>query len=565
MHARSTIPAILALLLVFSSANGRILRVEPVENPPGIEALPRDTGCNCDTAWIGTTRYELALPGDTFTFGDTVRMVYTVTNRGTEPRTFWFGTTCQSWFGVFPSSCGPLDEGCTGIWDPGRPCYAMETHFTLDPMQSKVFRLDWSQHSTDGYRVLPGDYVAWGIVDATPYDGAALLSVPFQIVPYGPHPIQDAIDAASAGDTVLVGPGLYMENLILLAPQDGIVLKAEGTPEETIIDAGGRGSAVYAFQVGLNTVIEGFTIQNGAAGPGEGPPESEYYGLYLTAGALTALNHTSPTIRGNVIQDNQSAWNGGAVATNYDCAPRIEGNLFLRNQAAFAGGAIYSSLHYYGASGLVRGNTFVGNRAQQGAAIYDDGGSVARLRVENNIFYANAAEVSGGGLHCRGVSTINDCNTFWLNEPDGTSGCSNPTNVVLADPLFCNPAADDYRLRPDSPCAPLNSPTCGLMGAFDVGCTLASSGGPDPRPTLSVHPNPFTRALAITPSGAGGNVAVYSASGRVVWSAPAGSAGMPVVWDGRDRGGRAVPAGVYFVRLARRGGMMETRTVVRAE
>lgn len=564
MCIRSIIPAILVLLIPMCSADARVLRVEPAGSPPVLETPLRHAGCNCDTAWVGTTRYELTLSGDTFTFGDTIRMVYTVTNQGTQSQNFWFPTTCQQRFWVFPPSCGPLDEGCTGVWDPSLPCYYMETNVVLEPMQSMTFRLDWTQHSTDGYRIVPGDYVAWGVLEAYPEDLPALLSVPFRIVSYGPQPIQDAVDAASPGDTVLVGPGLYLENVNLLAAQDGIVLKAEGTPEETVVDAGRRGSAVYAFQVGLNTVVEGFTFQNGAGGLGDGPPDGDYYGLTRDAGAITVLNYSSPTIRGNVFRDNQSAGNGGAIATSYGCAPRIEGNLFLHNEATFGGGAIFSSLHYYGLSGLVRGNTFVGNRAREGGAVYDDGGSVARLHVENNVFYGNTAELEGGALHCRGVSTINSCNAYWLNEPENSSGCSNPTNLVLADPLFCDSGADDYRLSSTSPCASLNSPICGLIGAFDVGCLVASNREVETRGTLSVRPNPFTRVLEITSAAGGGDLTVYSASGRIVWSAAARDAGVPVVWDGRDRGGRTVPAGVYFVRLARRG-VTETKTIVRAE
>jgi flagellar hook assembly protein FlgD len=36
---------------------------------------------------------------------------------------------------------------------------------------------------------------------------------------------------------------------------------------------------------------------------------------------------------------------------------------------------------------------------------------------------------------------------------------------------------------------------------------------------------------------------------RSLWDAPAGAGAQSVVWDGRDRSGHRVPAGVYLTRL----------------
>ena len=92
------------------------------------------------------------------------------------------------------------------------------------------------------------------------------------IVPDDYPTIQAAIDAASPGDTILVRPGTYFENLTLNKP---IVLSAEffdaddPTHNATIID-GGISSPVDTIVIpsGVSPMptIRGFVIRNGSDG-----------------------------------------------------------------------------------------------------------------------------------------------------------------------------------------------------------------------------------------------------------------------------------------------------------
>ena len=84
-------------------------------------------------------------------------------------------------------------------------------------------------------------------------------------VPADQASIQAAINAAHNGDTVLVAPGTYRENInfngkaISVTSSDGAAV--------TIVDGGGNASVVtFDSSETSQAVLNGFTIQNGSAG-----------------------------------------------------------------------------------------------------------------------------------------------------------------------------------------------------------------------------------------------------------------------------------------------------------
>ena len=68
-------------------------------------------------------------------------------------------------------------------------------------------------------------------------------------------------------------------------------------------------------------------------------------------------------------------------------------------------------------------------------------------------------------------------------------------------------------------------------------------------------PNPFgpsTRVAFSIPTSSGVELSIYSVDGRLVRNIPESTFGEgrhTISWDGRDRDGRRLPAGVYFYRL----------------
>jgi hypothetical protein len=106
--------------------------------------------------------------------------------------------------------------------------------------------------------------------------------------------IQSGIDAANAGDTVLVAPGTYNENIDFKGK--AITVTSSGGASSTIINGGNKpGTATVVFDSGETSasVISGFTIRGGGdtifAGKSDG-------GVFV--------GNASATIQGNIITAN---------------------------------------------------------------------------------------------------------------------------------------------------------------------------------------------------------------------------------------------------------------------
>ena len=86
---------------------------------------------------------------------------------------------------------------------------------------------------------------------------AATIEVPFEQLT-----IQDGIDAATDGDTVLVSPGAYAEEIDFLGKL--IVVRSLDGPVNTLITGAGSDTLVF-FGNGetAEAVLDGFTLQGG--------------------------------------------------------------------------------------------------------------------------------------------------------------------------------------------------------------------------------------------------------------------------------------------------------------
>lgn len=142
---------------------------------------------------------------------------------------------------------------------------------------------------------------------------------PGEIPVYPGGSIQDAIAAASPGDTIVVYPGTYHEHLLI---NISVTLNGAGS-DKTFIDGDGENKEIISI-VASNVEIGGFTLQNGSKSP-----DHQYGGIQI-------MHVTDITIHNNLIRENYfgiflsesnfSYITDNVIIDNYDSGIKVSGS-----------------------------------------------------------------------------------------------------------------------------------------------------------------------------------------------------------------------------------------------
>ena len=321
--------------------------------------------------------------------------------------------------------------------------------------------------------------------------------------------IQQGVDAAAPGDTVLVLPGVYNE-MVRIIGKDGLHLVGGGPAEDVIIRADTM--AVDVRDTDPPARIEGVTLTGATwfgalftmqarvevagcifrdnVGPGScadvgGAINAMVHSDLLIEECIVEANtgweapggviiwQSRADIRRNVFRGNTACYGGGLEIYHCETEPvsYIEDNLFIGNSVTDWGGAIFT----VDSSPVIRRNTFYANNAPGNAAIWVLGG---RPTISYNIIAD-----SHWGVYCQTHPQyppslpVMGCNLFWdvvgLTGPD----CRDAGSVIHANPLFCDPLSGDFTVCADSPAI---SDSCGFLGAFGAGCPPCGEVGTQP-------------------------------------------------------------------------------------
>jgi len=176
-------------------------------------------------------------------------------------------------------------------------------------------------------------------------------------VPADQPTIQAGIDAASSGDTVLVQPNTYLENInfngkniivasLFLMKQDPSYIS------QTIID-GNQSGRVVTFEKSEDStaVLIGFTITNGFSDNGGGilcnGARPSLMNLNIIGnmaenrgGGIQCEEAASPIVKDVVLRRNR-AWRGGGIHCENYSEPRLAGVMITMNTAMNGGGIYY--------------------------------------------------------------------------------------------------------------------------------------------------------------------------------------------------------------------------------
>lgn len=317
---------------------------------------------------------------------------------------------------------------------------------------------------------------------AAPSAWAATINVPAD-----QPTIQDAINAASNGDTVLVAPGTYYELIDFTGK--AITVQSSGGAAATILDGNGSGPLV-SFQSGetSTSVLEGFTLRNAMATVAGSA-------VYLSRSSATIignifLNNTeatglwgaaiggdvsSPVVIGNLFKNNScdSQFLSGVVVVVNDSVPTIVNNVFLDNPCRAVNMTIPTGLAAY-----VSNNTFVGNSV----GILVDAEVVTSAQVyRNNLLFENTVGLEVDFGSAANYPTWKNNLVFGSTTAD-YQGIPDQTDIdanLSANPLLKDPADGDVHLLYGSPAIDVGDMSTPALPATDYyGAPRVFAGNP---------------------------------------------------------------------------------------
>ncbi|MCF7810491.1 right-handed parallel beta-helix repeat-containing protein [bacterium] len=229
------------------------------------------------------------------------------------------------------------------------------------------------------------------------------------LVPQDFETIQEAINASEDGDTVLVSPGTYVENISFEGK--GIIVASlilttgdRAYIDSTIIDGNEADCVVcFANEEDSTSVLQGFTILNGIQDFG---------------GGIDCQRYTSPILIDLVVTENTARRGGGGIYFTGQAEPVIKRTIITGNSCGTGGGGIGSWLpaHAYLEDVVITGNT----SDDLGGGLY--GESNGSYTLDNVLIFGNTAVYGGGVFFYGSVDNVFNNVTISGNQAEGWGG-----------------------------------------------------------------------------------------------------------------------------------------------
>lgn len=238
-------------------------------------------------------------------------------------------------------------------------------------------------------KLVPALFLLLGLLLAAPRPAHATRI----FVPKQHKTIQKAIDAASPGDTIWVGPGTYRGPIVM---KKSLILFADQGPDTTILD-GGDSVRVLHIEGVRNASVVGFTIRRGHANSGGGIACVRDTAVMIATCLIEKNWESGIATWGSIdidMHEIQFVENSGSGVSVNNSAVAMRDCLFLRNKS-YAGGG----LALYGSSTVfpIRRCRFEDNTAETagGGAVYADS---SQLLLAETMFLRNSSPLVGGAI-----------------------------------------------------------------------------------------------------------------------------------------------------------------------
>lgn len=437
--------------------------------------------------------------------------------------------------------------------------------------------------SSDGTRVAIGaprnDDAGNAAGHVRVYDDSPEIKATTINIPGDYSTIQEGIDSSVDGDTILIQPGVYAENInyngknivvgsLYMTTNDTYYISS------TILD-GNQTASVVTFNTNENNSAKliGVTVQNGSAENG---------------GGILCGNSCAPTLDHLYVINNTANQFGGGIYLDVGASAKIQYSLIANNQASGLngnGGGI-------GGTGLfltpvIQNCTIVGNAAwESGSGIYilNTNSASTNVQIINSIVknekllatWTNRYEDISSQQN--GSTQQNDDN-FTISYSLVQGGWTGQV-ILDADPQFVDYNSNNYLLQASSPCINSGHPdpqyndpdgSTSDMGAFEFGAIVGIENNslsiPQGFSLSQNHPNPFnptTTIHHILPEESDVTISIYNLLGKKISQLTSETQNIgshTIQWNGTDQQGNPVPAGIYFYQL-QAGDFVQTKKMV---